>query len=448
MAILSLMFSRLLALLTLITLVSACAPVPANTAPTVVAFPTMTPGRTVRGVLPPVAALPLDGSIRANPATAVALAIRPTATPDYSTCPPSAAPQLAPRPVDVRDMADEITRFLSSGGTPAALQDALRDDWEALGETGIVRADFDLTGEGTAEVLVTVNGPEDSGGALLILGCSAGRYIAQYQVINEAASPQLIYLGDVNQDTRPDVLYSGLQCELIDAEEAGSECVYQTQLLTWQPEEGRFTSLLNRAITSVEPPSVTDMDNDRVLEIVARLSSSGTPNTGPLRTGVQIYDWNGTGYLLSITQLDPPRFRIQVIHQADRNVQRRELNAAVDLYQLALNDGNLQNWFNNEQDIHNSYILYRLLTIYAFTEDERLLSMYQAIITNYTDLQAAPVYATMGIAFWDTFQTTNNLRSACQAVQDIITARPEALELVNRYGSRSPSYTATDLCPF
>ncbi len=448
MAILSLMFSRSLALLILIALLAGCAAASSNSAPTVIAFPTMTPGRTIRGVLPPVVALPLDGSIRANPATAVALAIRPTVTPDYTACPPAAAPQLAPQPIDARDMADEITRFLSSGGAPATLQDNLRDDWDVLGETGIVRADFDLTGEGTPEVLVTFNVPESDSGVLMILGCSAGRYISQYQVIDEDGIPQLIYLGDVNVDSQPDVLYSGLQCELIDTEEAGSECVYQTQLITWRVSEGRFTSLLSRAITSVDPPSVTDMDNDRVLEIVARLSSSGTPNTGPLRTGVQIYDWDGTGYLLSITQLDPPRFRIQVIHQADRNVQRRQLDAAIDLYQLALNDSNLQNWFNNEQDIHNSYILYRLLTVYAFTEDERLLSMYQAIITNYSDLQAAPVYAPMAVAFWDSFQTTNNLRSACQAVQDIITARPEALELLNRYGNRSPSYTANDLCPF
>jgi hypothetical protein len=43
---------------------------------------------------------------------------------------------------------------------------------------------------------------------------------------------------------------------------------------------------------------------------------------------------------------------------------------------------------------------------------------------------------------------TNNLHSACLEVQDIITARQEALTLLNRYGSRSPTYTATDVCPF
>jgi hypothetical protein len=54
----------------------------------------------------------------------------------------------------------------------------------------------------------------------------------------------------------------------------------------------------------------------------------------------------------------------------------------------------------------------------------------------------------MSIAFWDALQVTNNLHSACLEVQDIIRARPEALSLLNRYGSRSPTYTADELCPF
>jgi hypothetical protein len=31
---------------------------------------------------------------------------------------------------------------------------------------------------------------------------------------------------------------------------------------------------------------------------------------------------------------------------------------------------------------------------------------------------------------------------------DIIAARPEAVTLLNRYGSTSPVYEAQDLCPF
>ncbi len=64
------------------------------------------------------------------------------------------------------------------------------------------------------------------------------------------------------------------------------------------------------------------------------------------------------------------------------------------------------------------------------------------------DTAAAPPYAQMALEFWNAFQITNNLHSACLKAQEVILARPEALSLLNRYGSRSPTYTATDLCPF
>jgi hypothetical protein len=54
----------------------------------------------------------------------------------------------------------------------------------------------------------------------------------------------------------------------------------------------------------------------------------------------------------------------------------------------------------------------------------------------------------MALDFWNALQVTNNLHSACLRAQEVVTARPDALELLNRYGSRSPSYAATDLCPF
>jgi hypothetical protein len=54
----------------------------------------------------------------------------------------------------------------------------------------------------------------------------------------------------------------------------------------------------------------------------------------------------------------------------------------------------------------------------------------------------------MATTYWNALQVTNNLHSACLEVQAIIRERPEALNLLNRYGSRSPTYSAEMLCPF
>ncbi len=427
-------------LLILLLLIAACqSSAPTADAPTTIPFPTMTPGHVIEGALPPALAVPLNGL--SNPATAIALANRPTATPNYRSCPdPSDAATLDPiEPANAHLMDDAIARFLSNGGTVARLESTLRDDWKVLGDQGIVRGDIDLTGEGTAEIILTYDTP-DEGGVLLIEGCIDGRYLTRYQAALGGDIPQILTVGDLNYNGIPELLFSSKDCS--------SACVYHTQMVTWNPDRGRFVNLLGGAITSDEVPVVQDTDNDQVSELIVRFEDDGNAQTGPLRTGYTLYDWNGVGYVQSITQLNPPRFRIQVIQEADAAFSAQNMDEAIGLYNLSLSSSDLENWYNDDADTLKAYALYRLLIAYSFTEDDRRLDTQQTLQQTYPDLTAAPPYAQMATDFWNAVQVTNNLHSAClEAQQDVIT-RPEALTLLNRYGSRSPTYTATDLCPF
>lgn len=341
-------------------------------------------------------------------------------------------------------MSADIAAFLSQGGTAVALDQSLRENWDVLGETGTVRGDADFTGEGIPDVLVTYAAPDD-GGTMLILGCLNGLYLPLYQSVTGGTSaPVVENLGDMNYDGRPEVLFTSLEC----SPENPDDCQNRAQLIDWKPDEGRFVSLFNGAVASASLPTVSDVDNDNVLEVVLRLDDPGSADTGPLRTGVNIYDWNGTSYVLSIVQLDPPRFQIQVVQQADRALARLDAENAIALYNLALSDNTLRYWINDEPITLKAYIYFRLLVAYAYTDSDQLLSTYQAALTTFPDANTAPVYRAMIDAFWNGWQVTNNLHSACVEIQAIIAARPEAVNLLNRYGSRSPIYTAQDLCPF
>lgn len=432
---------KLYSLLLLITLVAACQPAPpAAVAPTVIPFPTMTPGQLLRGPLPTV--IP-GGSASglSNPATAVALANRPTATPNYAACPPPVNGGLLPAPATGREMVSDIETFLSAGGASQTLETDLRDLWNVLGDSGGVRADLDLTGEGVPDIVASLNTP-DEGGMLVIFTCSDSRAIMRYQYTIDGDAPRLAQVGDMNYDNRPELMFSSQRCQSADL------CSYLTQLVTWRADLGRFVSLLSGEIESESVPVVSDMDNDEVGEIVVQFENPGNAATGPLRTGVTIYDWNGAAYVQSITQLDPPRFRIQVIQEADRAMNRLNAQEAVPLYQLALDSTALEPWLNDEGPILQSYALYRLLLSYAYMADDRALETYQRIVDSYPDAETAPVYVPLATAFWNAFQVTNNLRSACHEVKEFISTRPEAVDLLNRYGSRSPAYSETTLCPF
>jgi hypothetical protein len=437
--------NHLYAFVILLAGLAACQPgMETPTVPPGELFPTVTPGRSVRGVLSTPDPSLRDGLSISNPATIAALASQPTATPDSTACPALSSDAELPRenPVTAADVENEIVRYLSSGGSISSLEATLREGWELLGDDSFLRTDLDLTGEGIAEIVVGYTTPEGSG-VLLILGCLDGRYVLHYQAVSDEPSPPEIFLvGDVNRDGFTNLAFTSRVCASQDS------CSYRTHLITWRPEVSRIVSLLGTTIISDTPPDISDIDNDGVGEIVVRLTNTGTQATGPLRTGVNIYDWNGSVYVLSIVQLDPPRFRIQIIHEADRQFAQSNYNEAIELYALALEDDALRLWFSDELPILQSYALYRLMLTYAAAGQVELFPIYQQIVESFPDPENQPVFAAIGAVFWEGFQLTNDLEAACLRVQRIIETQPKALELLNRYGSRSPTYSAHALCPF
>lgn len=376
----------------------------------------------------------------ANPATVIALANQPTPTPNLSNCPaPDETLTLDAAPDNARTVDEAITRYLSQGGTVLQLETTLRDDWAILGETGTVRGDLDLTGEGAPEIIIAYNSP-DEGGVLLILGCIDGRYLARYRAALGGDAPQILNILDMNFNSGAELLFASQACS--------PDCTTRAQVVTWSADRGRFVNLLASPVTSPVAPTTEDIDSDQVQELIVRFTDAGDATTGPQRTGYTVYDWNGVSYVQSITQLDPPRFLIQVLHQADEALANESYEEAQALYQLALDTDSLEAWQNDDPITLRAYALYRLLTVQAFTEDSARIQTQQTISELYPDLATAPPYAAMAQAFWSALQVTNNLRSACTEALNVAAQRQDAVGLLNRYGSSSPVYSAADLCAF
>ncbi|MFW5772723.1 MAG: hypothetical protein ACOCZH_05295 [Phototrophicaceae bacterium] len=435
---------RLLLLGLIAVLVAACqSAADAPAVPTAIPFPTTTPGQTILGLLP---TLPPVDSDFANPATVVALAGQPTATPNRVACPPRQTDvTLAARPDAEIPLLDALLAYLNAGGDPVELGVALREDWDVLDEDGYERTDIDLTGEGAPEIVLSLAVP-DLGGLLVVLGCEDGRYLTRYTFsTSEPEPPQVILVEDANVNQRPELSFAVPTCDDDDP----SLCGYRLHVIGWQPELGRFASLLGTAVTSDALPQFQDIDGDRVLEIVTRMASTGTFVTGPLRTGVDIYDWDGSLYVLSIVQPDPLRFRIQVIHEAERHFVRREMEQAASLYRIAIDSEELRTWHNAETPILRAFALYRKLLAQTELQGLGAFSAFEEVMAAYPESnEEIPVYALLARVFWETFQQTSDMSAACVVVEQTIAAREDALELINRYGTRSPSYTPRDLCPF
>lgn len=437
---------RILCLLIVAGLLAACQPTPPAVREDGSSFPTVTPGRVLQGDLgPPV----VDGP-HLNPATVVAQANLPTPTPNLLACPTS-NPGLAlstPLPASAQGVAEAISAFLTAGGSVEQLRAGLRDRWGLINDSeagGFVRHDLDLTGEGAPDVIVSLITP-DAGGALLIFACVDGRILPRYVGLPDdglrGEPPRLLNTNDLNADHLPDLVFTSRACDEQD------DCRYRTQMATYDPARGRFRNLLEGAIRTTALPRLEDIDGDRVIELIVPLTDAGNADTGPLRTGDVIYDWNGAVYVRSFTQLAPPRFRIQVIHEADAAFAAGDYGAAARAWNQALTDPALENWYNNDDTVLPAYALYRLMMLYTFTGDDGLMDLGAQLLRAYPDLTSAPVYAEMALRFWSAFQASNNLASACAEVRAIIASRPEGLELLNRYGSHSPAMTLAQICPF
>jgi hypothetical protein len=428
-----------------LALLSACAPLEAPPRLEITPFPTVTPGHVLVGELLPVGAvvLPAEGA----PATPVNIAAQTTPAPDFGACPPRADVPLeasAPQTLDV--VIEESTRYLANGGDPGTLLETLREAWRVIPPAAPARGDIDYSGEGVAELLLPL-AAADGQAALVVLGCRAGSAAVLYEARSDTATPpQILAFADVNRDRRNDLLFSAPTCP--PERESDAACDYRTQLLTWSAQRSRFVELLPADVLSAQPPTVSDFDNDEVSEVIVQLTRTGTAQTGPLRTGTHIYDWNGTQYVLSIVELDAPRFKIQALHEGDRALLRGDSASAKSIYQTAFDDPDLRFWFDDEPDILQSYTLYRLLQTQVLTLDPAQLTTIGEIQRLYPDLNTAPVYAVLAQAFYETFTSQSNVGSACAAVGAIIAGRPDALAQLNRYGDRNPTYTETDLCPF
>ena len=434
------MINRLIATLILLILaLAACQPEPEPAAsPTVIPFPTATPGFQVAGLLPT-----LDRN-QSNPAF-----LQPaTPTPQGDICPPpSPLAEIGPQPETDEAIINEILRFLSSGGTLQALEATLQEDWGLFDANSTIRGDLDLTGDNSNEVIISYVGLE-TGGTLLIAACRNRRYTEAYrETSGQPTAPALLALGDINQNGLPDVFYSFEQCETI-ADDDDLRCEYRSQVAAWQPSVTRFTDLISEGIMSNDPPELRDTDDDQIQEIFVRLGYIGDIATGPLRTGIQIYDWNGLEYVLSIVQPDPLTYQVQIIHEADRNFALRRMNESILLYQRALTDEDLRIWLRNETPNLNAYATYRILLARTFNNEAEAAIVYDRLLAEYGALEPRPPFVTLAETFWGAYQQAEDLSVACRNVRDQLELEPDAVDFLNRYGERNPTYEISDLCPF
>jgi hypothetical protein len=441
--------------------------------PTSRPFSTATPGGrlsvwmvTPTGqVAPPV--MPTPAAVSGNPvgpnATATAAiatiqaatqtAAAPAPAPNYqpNECPAPAIPAPPPRPQEFGEYSVVIGRYLSAGGSPTVLEATLRN-WSAITDTGgVVQADTDLTGDGVPEVIVTLYNPLTynaeallNAGQLLVYGCDKGGYRLLYKTESNPgiAIPELVRVGDMNADVKAELVYFTQTC-------SGAMCYKEAKILSWNAIVGAFEELNSGQIVAVNGRiSVADVDGDGVLELTAQINPPGTAVTGPPRSVVDIWDWNGADYLLARRDPAGSRYRIHAMYDADDLLDAGQWRPAILAYDAARRDTTLQSWtIPGETEILRAYADFRIMSTYALLKNGRAETWFTTLQGDSPPGSPGYGFAQMGTAFMDNYRATQDARAACaQAIS--VAAGTNVLSLMNSYGTNNRSYTLNDLCPF
>lgn len=413
---------------------------------------TLTPGLVSGGnpVGPNATATAAIATIQAATLTAAAPAPAPYYQPN--DCPLPAAPAPPPRPDSFDQYSVVIGRYLSTGGSPTVLEATLRN-WGAITDKGgVVQADTDLTGDGVLEVIVTFFNPQTynadallNAGQMLVYGCDKGGYRLLYatQFNPSVAIPELLRVGDMNADVKNELVFSVQTC-------SASGCYKEGKILSWNSIVGAFQELNNGPIVAINGRiGIADVDGDGVLELTAQINPPGTAASGPPHSVTDIWDWNGTAYMLAQRQETGPRYRIHAVYAADDQFRAGKLRPAILAYDALRKDSTLLAWTTpGEYEVLRAYSAFRIMIAYAKLNNGRANDWLTLLQNENPPGTPGNGFAAMGAAFMDNFHSTSDARAACAQAISTGAAQPNVLSVMNSYGYNNRSYTLNDLCPF
>jgi hypothetical protein len=381
-------------------------------------------------------------------------------------------------------MDERVLEFLNAGGSPEAVLNASSQEYAYIFDSDNYAAQQDLTGDGVPELVLS------DGWVIYVLGCRAGQYQMLFTVAEDPAwlaNISFILPGDMNLDGIPEII----------ADEQGGHG-YPTSIVTvyaWNGTE--FVPLTQgffpyrRDIISyifwhmVARVSVQDVDGNGTLELLL----TGLPEPGsalysegvPWRKETDTYTWNGAIFTLSNVAFTPPEYRFQAVQDGDRLALAGDREGALDLYQQAIFDVQLEGWSlerfryllndcpnrldecgpfpapdPNEYYQLAAYARFRIVLLHLLrgylSEAE---TVYRTLQEKFPADQAGHAYAEMAAAFWEAYQSSQNIEQACAKAIEYAASHPEEIlsylgnsEINYFFGAQSLKYTPQSVCPY
>ena len=345
------------------------------------------------------------------------------------------------------DPAAAVSSYLDAGGDPGTLAAALYDRGWVTPRSGFVRTDLD--GDGDVDLAVgLIETPGSDGlallGSIFLWRCEGGRHrLTEIAPLRpDFGLPALMDARDFTGDGLPELVVVHPLC-------GAHTCSAQYAVYQWDG-----TAMADRFLgDSTDLPSpewvVHDQGPQRpsVIEITAQgIASVGA---GPYRIWSRSWTWDPArpGFIPTAEWIEPPRFRIHALYDADDAFEDGDLLAAQSVYERVINDDTLLDWpapGERRQELAAYAAYRRVLAFLAAGEastaraerEERLRGLVgpAAVYAELADLLLAA-------------GPTQGLARACADVRRFVLENREPVlgPLDHGYANRTTS--ADDICP-
>lgn len=357
----------------------------------------------------------------------------PAPAPD---CPSGAAPQLK----EDAEPVEAITSFLNAGGDPTALAATLHDLNWITPRSAFVLADLD--GDGLRDLAVGLTGPP---GGISVWRCQKGAYLPSVVLAPRGqpyGQPILERAIDLTGDRIPELVVFDPLC-------GAHTCHARYAILRW--DQGAFLDVLRGSTEDLPTPRFSaEIDGPgKPSKILITAEGIASVGAGPYRRTTRAWSWDDarSAFLPAADTLEPPRYRIHLIHDADAALEAGEPEQAMSLFQKAIEDDGLMDWPSSDSRAAlTAYAAYRMvlahLALDSPTEAEAVLDTYLAGASD----PGAP-FASLARLLLTGFAGAS-LPAACDTVRETAEQDPDSVLAALDYGYANRTYTVDDLCPF
>jgi len=249
-------------------------------------------------------------------------------------------------------------------------------------------------------------------------------------------------------------------------------------LIVYEWDGNSFTELLGIRDFGESTYEIQDIDKNGTYEIILFRGRPPFWNRlaeFPWRHYTSIYSWNRSSYIISSKRFTSPEYRFQAIQDADQYVLSGEYDQALTLYQDTIINNKLDWWSIDRKNyeagllLGNSklpvmlnkdfteyprlaaYAYYRIMLIHLVQGHASDASTaYNTLQQKFGNDQYGHPYVEMATAFWKAYQSTHKMYDGCAAAIQYAAEHPEILIPLGSdyHGWQSHQYKPEDVCPF